>query len=35
MILDLIEARRRRECDTGIGASIERQILSDELSSVE
>lgn len=35
LILDLIDTRRVRESDPGIGASIERQILAEELSSME
>lgn len=35
LILDLIAERRQREGDPGIGGSIERFIIADELSRVE
>jgi len=34
-ILELIERRRVAECDNGIGASIERQILTEECETLE
>ena len=34
-ILDLIDRLRKEECDTGIGASIEACILTQEMASLE
>lgn len=34
-ILELIDRRRADECDGGIGASIERQILAEECERLE
>jgi hypothetical protein len=34
-ILELIDRRRADECDIGIGASIERQILAEECEGLE
>lgn len=34
-VLDLIDTRRLREGDQGIGGSIERQIITEELGTVQ
>jgi len=34
-IMEIIDRRRELECDRGIGASIERQILTRELAELE
>ncbi|MGA2600637.1 MAG: hypothetical protein ABSH09_27030 [Bryobacteraceae bacterium] len=34
-ILELIDRRRAAECDSGIGASIERRILAEECEKLE
>jgi hypothetical protein len=34
-ILELIDRRRLVECDSGIGASIERQILAEECEKLD
>jgi len=34
-ILELIDRRRAIECDSGIGASIERRILAEECETLE
>ena len=34
-IMEIIDRRRAMECDMGIGASIERQILAQELAELD